>query len=195
MWWLVDSRESCAWGFLAFVLNRHYRDSFHLGGIRAEEKVFQFALKDEYMGFQERKGAGCWDVASRRNSMGKCLGSRTLKSLHIWRVWFKWSVRGGRPFLRSCSFQISRLHPATVNNRFCAFGLVSCLSPCIFSLFRPQPKLLTHCSSHPAELQSATHPCISSLYSSSLTWYFSQGTHERPTLAHVCVLCLFPYSF
>lgn len=59
------------------------RDSFHLGGIRAEEKVFQFALKDEYMGFQERKGAGYWDVASRRNSMGKCLGSRTLKSLHI----------------------------------------------------------------------------------------------------------------
>lgn len=35
------------------------RDSFHLGGIRAEGEVFQFALKDEYMGFQERKGVGC----------------------------------------------------------------------------------------------------------------------------------------
>lgn len=45
------------------------------------------------MGFQERKGVGCWDVASRRNSMGKGLGVQNtevlayLKSLVQMKCW------------------------------------------------------------------------------------------------------------
>lgn len=74
------------------------RDSFHLGGIRAEGEVFQFALKAEYMGFQERKRVGCWDVASRRNSMGKGLGVQNtevlayLKSLVQMKCWGRSSL-------------------------------------------------------------------------------------------------------
>ena len=65
------------------------RDSFCLGGIRAEGEVFQFALKDEYIGFQERKGwldAGMLPAGGTTWESiwgGAGAAGRTLKSLHI----------------------------------------------------------------------------------------------------------------
>ena len=50
------------------------RDSFHLGGIRAEGEVFQFALKDEYMGFQERKGGWILGRCQQEEQHGKASG-------------------------------------------------------------------------------------------------------------------------
>lgn len=184
-----------AWGFWHLSSTDIIeRDSFHLGGIRAEEKVFQFALKDEYMGFQERKGldigmlpAGgtAWESVWGAEHWSPCISEESGSN----------EASGWESCLPEVMFSPDlRLRPAMVNNRFRAFGLVSCLPPCIFLCFDLSLRFWPT-APHPAELQSASHLCISSLYSSRLTWYFSKATHERPTLAHVCVLCLFPYSF
>lgn len=86
------------------------RDSFHLGGIRAEEKVFQFALKDEYMGFQERKGLilGCH---SRRNSMGVS-GEQNTEVLAYLKSLVQMKHRGWSCLPEVMFFQTSRLRPA-----------------------------------------------------------------------------------